>query len=154
MNKRRETAFGKKVYLLGKDHEGILYWLEESQWECDWYWGMGYVETYTNNKYPHLSRDINSHQHFDGLFFNGRVDGHTAWNNFFAESVLSSKELWTLMELMKTAYTLQETAAVLGRGGSHYTANPCADVKRINEVVLPAIFEQVYEFLSPEGGLK
>ena len=60
------------------------------------------------------------------------------------------KHLWDFCELVKTAYVLKETAEVLGRGGSHYTKNPCAsviknpdEVKRINEVVLPSIFEQL-----------
>lgn len=64
--------------------------------------------------------------------------------------------MWTICELFKTAYALKETAEVLGRGGSHYTTNPCAEliknvdeVKRINEVVLPQIFEEIYKILIP-----
>ena len=41
------------------------------------------------------------------------------------------------------------------KGGSHYTTNPCRDiiinseeVKRINEVVLPALFKEVKTILS------
>ena len=37
-------------YLLGRDEEGINYWLEEPSWDCGWYWGFGYVETYTTNE--------------------------------------------------------------------------------------------------------
>lgn len=157
MKKRIEKAFGKEIYLLGKDSEGILYWLEEPRWDCGWYWGCGYVETYTNNKNPQNARDINSHQHFDGLFFNKNKHGFDVFKEFFAESVLSDKELWQLMELMKTIYTLKETAEVLGRGGSHYTTNPCKEiiinqdeVKRINEIVLPALFTAVKDILTEE----
>ena len=39
MKKQIEKVFGKKVFLLGKDEEGIRYWLEEPQWDCGWYWG-------------------------------------------------------------------------------------------------------------------
>ena len=62
----------------------------------------------------------------------------------------TDKQLWTLCELMETAYTLRATAEVLGRGGSNYGKNPCANVikntreaKRINSKVLPAIFEEI-----------
>ena len=58
---------------------------------------------------------------------------------------------------MQSAYTLKETAETLGRGGSHLTKNPCADiikneaeVKRINEIVLPAIFAEIEKILSPK----
>jgi hypothetical protein len=52
---------------------------------------------------------------------------------------------------------LRETAEVLGRGGSHYTTNPLseiiknpAEVERINKVILPRIFEEIYKILIPE----
>jgi hypothetical protein len=71
--------------------------------------------------------------------------------------------------LILTAYALKETAEVLGRGGSHCSSNPLADlikneieVKRINEIVLPAIFDEIektlislqehYTFLSAKDG--
>jgi len=66
MKKRISEAFGKKVYLLGKDDEGTLYWLEAPSWDCGWYWGFGYIETYTNNNNPNRSQDITSHQHWEG----------------------------------------------------------------------------------------
>ena len=50
----------------------------------------------------------------------------------------------------------KETAEILGRGGAHYTNNPCKDViintdevTRINTVVLPAVFEEIYKILIP-----
>jgi hypothetical protein len=67
MNKRKSHAFNKDIYLLGKNRYGELVWLESPTWDCGWYWGFGYVETYTNNKRPDLARDISSHSHFDGL---------------------------------------------------------------------------------------
>ena len=68
MKKQKNHAFGKDIYLLGKDNGDTLYWLEAGSWDCKWYWGFGYVETYTNNNHPSRSRDISSHQHFDSLF--------------------------------------------------------------------------------------
>ena len=62
----------------------------------------------------------------------------------------TDQQLWTLCELMATAYTLRETAEVQLRGKSNYGENPCAKVikntreaKRINSKVLPAIFAEI-----------
>ena len=115
MEKKKSHAFGKDIYLLGKDKDGINYWLEEASWDCGWYWGFGYVETYTNNKYPHLSRDINSHQHFDGLFLKGAI--FDSFKSLLVETPLSDNEIWKLLELMDTFYTLRESADLFKNGG-------------------------------------
>lgn len=56
---------------------------------------------------------------------------------------------------MATFYALKETAEVLGRGGSHYTNNPISEliknadeVKRINEVIMPALFDEIYKIFK------
>lgn len=144
--KRQEHAFGKDVYLLGIDKDGIKYWLEEPSWACSWYWGKGYVETYERNTRPSLAKDIDSHQHFDRLFLNKREDGHTEFKKFFKESVLSETQLWKLIECMKTIYTLGETAE-----------NPCKEhlqnkniEKLINAHLLPELFAEVKKILTVE----
>lgn len=158
MKKRMVEAFGKNVYLLGADEEGTLYWLEEGTWDCDWYWGIGYVETYTNNMNPHLAWDISSHQHFDSLFFNGLSHGFDNFKSFFVDTPLSDKEIWQLMEIMKSLYTLRKYSDMLHRGGAHCTTNPCSDLikndteyDRINKTVIPALLEQLYKLLGEEG---
>ena len=154
MKNKVDEAFGKKQNLLGQK-DGIYYWLEEATWDCEWYWGLGYVETFTNNKNPHLARDINSHSHFDGMFFKSNKNGYDSFKEFFDETVLSDEELWTLVECMKSLYTLSEYAELLHRGGSHYTSNPCSELimnndeyERINQELIPALLNQVYELLS------
>ena len=157
MKKRKSHAFGKDIYLLGKSADGTLYWLEAGTWDCDWYWGFGYVETYTNNKYPERAKDISSHQHFDGLFFNkGRI-GYHVFKEFFAETTVSDKELWTLLELMKSYYTARDYADLIYKGDGPYTTNPCRELiqdkreyDRINKVVIPGIMNGVYELLGGE----
>lgn len=155
MKKTQSYAFGKNVYLLGKDSDGVYYWLEESKFDCDWYWGVGYVETYTVNQCPAHSRDIASHQHFNGLFLNKNKNGYDAFKEFFAETTLKDSEVWKLIELIQSLYTMREYSDMLHVGGSHFTTNPCADTikneeeyKRINEVVIPAILKEVYSLLS------
>ena len=154
MKKKISSAFGKKQYLLGVDKEGIYYWLEEASWDCEWYWGFGYIETFTNNKNPQLAKDINSHSHFDVMFFNNR-GGYTAFTEFFEDMTVDEEELWELLELMKTFYILSEYSECIHRGGAHYTTNPIAeDIKstseydRINKVLIPKITNEVYSLLS------
>ena len=161
MNKQKSHAFGKDIYLLGQDSDGVNYWLESPSWDCGWYWGFGYVETYTNNKNPSVARDIDSHQHFDGFVGfkkdNGDYVHHLNESPRLAETVLSNSESWELSDLMKRFYTLREAAGIFNRGTVHLTSNTRRDStnkefeKYINEVELPAIFEAVIDILSPKG---
>jgi hypothetical protein len=158
MNKSKSHAFGKDCYLIGKDKNGDLIWLEAASWDCNWYWGFGYIEVYTSQSNPAKSRDINSHSHWDRLVGkqeDGSYKHHI--NEVLAESVLSNSESWKLSELMQSFYVLEEAAGLFNRGGSHLTTNPANDIlkspemeKRINEVMLPAIFAEVYKILTPD----
>lgn len=157
MKKRKTHAFGKDLYLLGMDKTGVYYWLEQAKFDCGWYWGLGYVETYTNNKNPERAKDINSHQHFDSLFFSGPSHGFDNFKNFFTKTPLSDAEIWQLMEIMKSLYTAREFSDMIYRGGAHYTKNPCTDIiknseeyKRINESVIPSLLNKLYEILSED----
>jgi hypothetical protein len=157
MNKKISSAFGKKIYLIGKDSSGVNYWLEEPRWDCDWYWGFGYMETYTNNKRPDLARDRSSHSHWDG-FCQVKIDGkyihHINESPELSETVLTENESWELSDLMKSFYTLKETATLFHQGNSYLTSKGI-DLKdkttedMINQVVLPKIFSRIAEILSP-----
>lgn len=134
----------KKV-LLGKvDGENI--YLDPPSWDCGWYWGFGYL----GNRYCHY--------HVDGLMKNTNlfagIKEHFDKDTFILKS---DREVWIFAELFATFYTLKKTAEVLRRGGSHYTNNPCkeiiingAEVERINKIVLPAIFKEIYKLLDKE----
>ena len=153
--KRTDFAFNKKIYLLGQNIDGINYWLEEASWDCGWYWGFGYIETYTNNNTPSLSNDIASHTHFNNLNEGRNQNLYDAFKEKFVTTPLSDKELWTLCELMKSYYTAKEYADMLYIGGAHYTTNPCKEIikndneyNRINKTIIPAICKEVYAILS------
>lgn len=156
LQKKKSHAFGRDTYLLGQDAEGTKYWLEEAKWDCNWYWGGGYVETYTNNNYPSMSKDIISHSHFDSLFFNNaNKNGHDAFQEFFVVTPFSDKEIWTICELMKSFYIARQYSDMLYCGGAHYTSNPAretikneSEYKRINEVVIPSIMKALYNILE------
>lgn len=155
-------------YLIGKDNEGKRVWLEKPSWDCGWYWGFGYLRTMQGNREPSKARDIDSHTHWDSSVAESHKNAHDWFvdtfgkptTDIFGNKVKAEKgtrmcrftdqQLWTLCELMATAYTLKETADVLGHGKSNYGENPCAKVikntreaKRINSKVLPAIFAEI-----------
>jgi len=154
MKKQKSYAFRKDIYLLGEDVEGQRYWLEAPSWDCDWYWGFGYVETYTNNRSPRNSRDIASHQHADRFMSKWFIE----WNGskpILVKQTFSEKEGWELSELFKQFYFLQKAAENFNRGKCH-----CAETtiekwakpklaKEINEVILPKVMNRILEILTP-----
>lgn len=174
ITKEVRQAFGKTVYKLGRFKDGYTFWLEEPEWECGWYWGLGYVRTYTRKEGP-PAKDIQSHQHYKGLLFK-TPEVYNAEKQCFqlshgtylhilsddadvAECVLTKTEQWILSDLMQSAYTLKEMAEVYGRGYSYLTENALEPTihqpetaKRINEVELPAIFKRIAELLTPKEG--
>ena len=138
-----KTKFTTK-FLMG-EVDGEKIYLSAPSWDCDWYWGMGYI----GNK--------NCHYHLDGLTKTHNTDLCSAIRKEFGDSltITDESDQWKFAELIQTAYNLRLTAEVLGRGGSHLTTNPCASIimnkdeaKRINEKVLPAIFDAVEDILT------
>ena len=161
LKKQVNHAFGKDIYLLGQDAYGQNYWLEAPSWDCGWYWGFGYVETYANNRNPQRSKDISSHRHIDGSFM-GNVNGKYVHNIYecpiFVNTTFTEAEGWILSELFKTFYSLKESAQMFGMGGSHIATNPLNDiikneeyVKHINTVLIPAITKKILQILTPDN---
>lgn len=127
--------------LIGYNDNQPIY-LSPPSWDCGWYWGFGYLG---NN---------NCHYHVDGLSKDKNL--FDAFKEHFGDTLkVRESDLWTLCELFRTFYMLKETTEVLGKGGAHYTNNPCKDliinkdeVTRINNVVLPQVFEEIYKILN------
>jgi len=158
MRKQKIYVFDKNAYLLGSDKDGIKYYLEEATFDCGWYWGIGYIETYTNNNYPERSTDISSHQHFDSLIFDKNNSAFDNFKKVFVNNPFTDKEVWLILELMQSLYDLRVYSDMLYSGGAHYTANPLADTiknvqeyERINKVVIPALLKKLYTILEEEG---
>ena len=155
MQKKTIEWHGRKYFLLGVDNGGIKHYLEKHHFDCGWYWGGGYVESFTNNSHPEKSRDIASHTHIDSLLNEGGKNWFDRFKELFPESVFTDKELWTFCELMRSFYTARHYSDMLHCGGAHYTTNPAADTiksedeyKRINENVIPAINDAIYNLLT------
>ena len=153
MEKRKEKFHGKEVYLLGKDEAGIYYWLESPSRDCDWYWGFGYIETYTRNENPQLSRDITSHSHADSFM----SEYFTDWNGgkpTLTEKTFNNSEGWELSELFKQFYFLRDSAENLGRGQCNCGNTKIGKwkkpelVKEITEKLIPAVTKRILQILS------
>ena len=141
--------FNKDAFLLGrrkKDNAKI--YLEAGSWDCNWYWGFGFLEIYNKPK-----TDINEHYHFDSLLKEFGLDGI---EKHFKSFVLKEKEMWVLADLMSSFYKLKETAEFYYTGNSNYTSDEKLggrkDLKmwrRINNDI-EGIVKQVEELLTPE----
>lgn len=148
------------------DHKPI--YLEGFSWDCDWYWGGGYI----GNK--------NMHCHFDGCFLDvpdrrghplgnfitpwdsgktGAVirNGCSVWESIetFLEDVPEhiSKNWWRIKDLYKQFYRLRDAAEVFRYGG-HCTSigrteaelrPDLADTinKHIEDIIIPEIMKVV-----------
>lgn len=157
MKKEKRHAFGKDIYLLGADEDGIKYWLEAASFDCGWYYGFGYVETYTNNRNPERSKDIESHQHYDGLILNGRSPSPEEFKKVLPTTPLKDDEIWKLNELMRTFYTMRAYMDLIYKGSSNITRNNCYDVikndgewLRLKDEAMPALFKEIYKLLEVE----
>lgn len=130
---------------LGTSIEGQRIYLAPPSWDCNWYWGWGYIG------------NSNLHYHLRSLFKDTNMrDGIKAHFKTFA--VNNDKDLWTFCELVRTFYHLRETSDVLTRGGSHYARNPCQELikdtdyaKHINTVLIPAIFAETYKLFEEKN---
>ena len=157
--KQKRFAFNKAIFYLGKDKDGANRWLEAPSWDCGWYWGFGYIETYTNNENPERSRDISEHTHFNNLFLNGNKCAFDMFKGFFISTPLSDDEIWTLCDYMMTYYTLRETAELYRHGYSWLTKRAKINIIKnqaqentINNVLLPELFKHIEALLTPGEG--
>ena len=154
---------GRKYYLLGTGADGQNLWLEEARFDCGWYWGVGYIESFTNNGAPWNSKDIEMHTHFDYQMENqtdeyGRsMNWHDGFKKMCPETPLTDKEIWTVVELMRSLYTMRRYSDMIYRGGSHYTTNPLwnqikdpteYEYNRINKTLITAVLEKLYKILD------
>lgn len=154
LKKKTINKFGKH-YLLGINYDGEYVWLEKESWDCGWYWGFGYLHTYTNNRQPERSKDITAHFHFDSAFLKGPECTRDMFKKYFKETVLTDDEIWELCDYMKTFYTLKSVAELFKSGYSHQTERAkIEDLKSeeqqdlVNKVWLPELFKRIEKLLT------
>lgn len=154
MKKRTSEAFGKKVFLLGTDKDGQGYWLGSPTWDCNWYWGFGYIETYTRNFMPHLAKDIKSHEHATNFMAEWFI-GCNGSKPKLTDKTFTEAEGWELSELFKQFYHLREQSEFWGRGKMHVADTKIQNwtnkelANKINTEMIPIITARILEILTP-----
>jgi len=174
INKKIDYAFNKKIYLLGNDKDGYNVYLEAPNWDCNWYWGFGYIERYTNKIRPSVAKDISSHGHWNysivgkqeiynfekQCWINREYVHHINNNPIFKATVLTDDESWELSELMKKFYILKEAANLFYKGSAGITESISSDIQNteyyndINKRILPMVFKRIDEILTPKKDKK
>ena len=152
---KTKSEYPKRFLLGSRDGEKI--YLTAPSWDCGWYWGFGYLGNNNNHYHVDGLKKIETYNFNKSVFEYEFVNLYVGLKKHFGDTFVVKKDsdIWTLAELFQTFYTLKETAEVFGRGGSYYTKNPCKDllinkelVDKINNVLLPEIFEQIYLILN------
>lgn len=143
MKKRKSRAFGKDVYLLGKDEYDDLVWLEHPSWDCNWYWGFGYVERYTNTKDPSKSKDITCHTHIDSEF---KIEDVIDLNKGLVETTYTAEEGERLADLFNDFYYYKKKANAAHRKDEGKYNN-------INGILLPEIMNSILKIVYPGAEL-
>lgn len=149
MKKKTIEVLGNTYFLLGTNKDGEKVYLQKATFDCNWYWGIGYLETFNRNY-----TDITSHSHFDTT-----ISTWDEFNDYFEETVLTNSEKWQLLELMQTLYTLRKMSDTIHQKGSYISTNkveyklfeeyqPMYD--KINNETIPALLEEVYKLLGGE----
>lgn len=126
--------------LIGKNQENEPIYFYRPSWDCDWYWGFGYIG------------NDSLHTHLNSL---GKNNLYENIKNYFSEFILQDKDLWLFCEYVMTIYALRPYSEVIHRGGSHYSNNPHKDViknpdeyKRINSELIPLLIDEIYKLLG------
>lgn len=147
--KSRQPSSAKKEYLLGVTEDGARVYLEQMSWDCSWYFGFGYLETYDPSH--------SMHSHFDGFNAEKNQDLRSAFLEYFKNGKLTvtAAQSWTLCELMQSFYQLKEAAEIYHGGSSGLTSNPALKAsKAMNKKInadIQKIGVEVQKLLSPEG---
>lgn len=147
IKKEKVHWFSKDAFLLGrKEEDNVKIYLEAGSWDCDWYWGFGYLVSYNKPK-----TDIKEHYHFDSLLKDFGIRGI---QRHFKSFVLSEEKMWLLADLMSSFYKLKKAAEFYYLGNSNYTSEAKLrnrkDLKmwkRINRDI-EGIIKQVEELLT------
>lgn len=153
------NQYPDKLYL-GKVNRKRIY-LKRPSWDCDWYWGFGYLGNSRLHYHVDSLKDkVNYFEDKKGVvrrevIFNCLFDGFKEHFDKGTFIVKDDKDIWLLCELFETFYKLKETASILGRGHCNVSnESPLVDViidvdyaNKINNEILPQVFDKIYDIL-------
>ncbi len=125
---------------------GEKIYLTKHSWDCDWYWGFGYIG----------NKDL--HTHFNIVFL--ETTRYTP-KEIFDTCIFDSKTWWVLRDLFVQAYALKKAAEIYQHGGHQTTLTGTTDmIKDLNKAEilnkdLEKILNKIWEIvLENEGNIK
>ena len=119
--------------------DGESCFLSKHSWDCDWYWGFGYV----GNR--------NRHYHIESL-----IGKETDVNIVFSDPFLTQKAWWIARDLFIQAYALKNAAEVYRYAGNQITEIGITDVLKCQEKAdqintdLAILLDKTWDFLVNE----
>lgn len=146
LEKEKKIIGNTTMYLIGTDKEGVKYYLKAPAWDCDWYWGFGYIEGFSKSR-VHIS-----HEHATNFY------------RFCEERLIATTftddEFWELCTLFDNFYTLKnlaETQAHEGREGNYSHKYKGFDYRTlikdgldINKDCIPQVMTKIIYRLTPD----
>ena len=111
------TRQNDKYALIGKMENGDKVYLQKAEYQCDWYYGFGYIAIYQPNK-----QEQHTHTHWNSFFTGSSHVTPDDIKNKLETVHIDENKLWEICDLMQTFYTLKEASGVYEReGSSHLT---------------------------------
>ena len=132
----------EKIYLgqlaQGVEFDGENIYLSKHSWNCNWYWGFGYI----GNK--------NLHFHVESLITH---PAPCEASKLFSKTKISDSDWWIIRDLFKQAYALRNAAEIYRYGGYQKSLPGVTDVIKNSETAkllnadLEKILNTTWEFL-------
>lgn len=152
IKKMMDIRNGKKNFFLGLNKNGGKMWLIAPSWDCDWYWGIGYINIYQQNWMPSKARDILCSTHFDCVF-----PSSDSFIDEFDNTPFTKDEKWEIYEYMKELYILCKYSDMMHRNGMNITKGSDAlrneeddnikEYNRINKILIPNVWKELETIL-------
>jgi hypothetical protein len=96
--------------------DGEQVFLEKHKWNCEWYWGFGYL----GNSCCHF--------HFDSILKDSKTADELFKKTKHIKRPFSNKDWWILRDLFKQAYALKRAAEIYQYGGHQTTLEDVTDI--------------------------
>lgn len=134
--------YPKNIYL-GTTLQGDKLYLRRPSWDCDWYWGFGYVG----------NKDLHTHLNYlhpDKIIW--KLEEVFTEDSFI---IKDRADYWLFCECVTSIYQLRKTAELFYRGGSHVGNNPIREelqdlelYTKINSELIPKLIDEMYKVLE------
>lgn len=115
--------------------DGIMEYLYEFQWSCQWYWSGGAIgsTSFNRHNFCDLGSDTNMYE---------------AFNNYYDHTKLTELQVWRLCDLMKQFYSHTESADCFKHGGNYTSVG--RNENELNLDLYTTLNNQLKDVVIPE----